>query len=78
MRRMNEAATPAGPAARGLLRQVLEPFAPNAYPYLIEWLTENAMKPGYDYIHEFDYGIEFILDGLERARTTSTSAPAAR
>jgi AcrR family transcriptional regulator len=59
-------------------RQVLEPFAPDAYPYLIEWLTENAMKPGYDYIHEFDYGIEFILDGLERARTTSTSAPAAR
>jgi len=44
---------------------------------LVEWLTENAMKPGYDYIHEFAYGIEFILDGLERARTTPKSAPAA-
>ena len=25
------------------------------------------MKPGYDYAHEFDYGIDFILDGLEAA-----------
>jgi hypothetical protein len=26
------------------------------------------MKPGYDYGNEFEYGLELILDGLERVR----------
>jgi hypothetical protein len=25
------------------------------------------MKPGYDYADEFEYGLDLILDGLERA-----------
>jgi AcrR family transcriptional regulator len=58
-------------------RQMLQPFAPNAYPYLVEWLTEHAMRPGYDYVLEFDYGIEFILDGLASTRTTSGTGSAA-
>ena len=27
-----------------------------------------AMKPGYDYGGEFEYGLDLVLDGLERAR----------
>ena len=30
-------------------------------------LFEHAMKPGYDYGHEFEFGLDVILDGLERA-----------
>jgi hypothetical protein len=30
-------------------------------------LTEHVMKPGYDYGTEFEYGLDVILDGLERA-----------
>jgi hypothetical protein len=26
------------------------------------------MKPGYDYGDEFEYGLDLILDGLERMR----------
>jgi hypothetical protein len=26
------------------------------------------MKPGYDYGEEFEYGLDLILDGLERVR----------
>jgi hypothetical protein len=26
------------------------------------------MKPGYDYGDEFEYGLDLILDGLERLR----------
>ena len=27
------------------------------------------MQPGYDYGDEFEYGLDLILDGLERVRT---------
>jgi len=30
-------------------------------------LTEHVMRPGYDYGAEFAYGLDLILDGLERA-----------
>jgi hypothetical protein len=39
-----------------------------AYPYLTEFITEHAMKPGYSYGDEFEFGLDLILDGLERIR----------
>jgi len=30
---------------------------------------EHGMKPGYDYKDEFEFGLDLILDGLERLRT---------
>jgi hypothetical protein len=30
-------------------------------------IAERAMQPGYDYEDEFEYGLDLILDGLERA-----------
>jgi Tetracyclin repressor-like, C-terminal domain len=39
------------------------------YPYLSEMITEHAMKPGYDYADEFMFGLDLILDGLERQRS---------
>jgi AcrR family transcriptional regulator len=38
------------------------------YPHLAEMITQHAMKPGYDYADEFDFGLDLILDGLERLR----------
>jgi AcrR family transcriptional regulator len=35
------------------------------YPYLAEVVVELG-KRGYDYAEEFEFGLEFILDGLER------------
>ena len=46
---------------------MLQPFPVNAYPNLAAFITEHAMKPGYDYADEFEYGLDVILDGLERA-----------
>ena len=40
------------------------------YPYLAEVVTEFATSGGYDYTQEFEFGLDFILDGLERFRTT--------
>jgi AcrR family transcriptional regulator len=50
---------------------MLEPFPVNEYPNLVAFLTEHVMKPGYDYGDEFEYGLDLILDGLERARQTA-------
>lgn len=48
--------------------QMLEPFPAGTYPYLVEFITEHAMRPGYDYADEFTYGLDLILEGLERMR----------
>ena len=37
------------------------------YPHLMEMMVEHALKPGYTYADEFEFGLELILDGLERA-----------
>ena len=47
---------------------MVEPFPANEYPNLVEFITEHAMKPGYDHGDEFEYGLDLILDGLERVR----------
>jgi len=49
-------------------QSMLQPFAAGAYPHLTEMLTDHIMQPGYDYADEFEYGLDIILDGLERAR----------
>jgi AcrR family transcriptional regulator len=50
---------------------MLKPFPVNEYPNLMAFLTQHVMKPGYDYGDEFEYGLDLILDGLERARQTA-------
>jgi AcrR family transcriptional regulator len=47
----------------GILRQLA-----GEYPHLAEMITDHAMKPGYDYAKEFEFGLDLILDGLERRR----------
>ena len=54
-----------------LAQTMLQPFPLNAYPNLADFITEHAMKPGYDYADEFEYGLDLILDGLERATRSS-------
>jgi hypothetical protein len=50
---------------------MLEPFPMDAYPNLLAFISEHAMQPGYDYGDEFEYGLDVILDGLERDRGAS-------
>ena len=47
---------------------MLEPFPLGEYPNLAEFISEHAMKPGYDFGDEFEYGLDVILDGLDRAQ----------
>lgn len=50
-----------------LAQTMLRPFPANAYPNLAAFIAEHAMQPGYDHGDEFEYGLDLILDGLERA-----------
>jgi AcrR family transcriptional regulator len=46
---------------------IFDGVPPGAYPHLVELTKEHVLKPGYAYANEFDFGLELILDGLERA-----------
>jgi len=47
---------------------ILEGFRPDEYPHLAEMAVDRAMKPGYNYGDEFEYGLDLILDGIQRAQ----------
>ena len=48
-------------------RQMFARMPPGAYPHLTELTVEHILQPGYDYGDEFAYGLELVLDGLDRA-----------
>lgn len=50
---------------------ILEASPTDAYPHLAEMTVEHVMQPGYDYGDEFEFGLDLILDGLERAVETA-------
>jgi AcrR family transcriptional regulator len=54
-----------------LAQTIMAAFPADAYPHLAELTIEHVLQPGYDYANEFEFGLDLILDGLERARTTS-------
>ncbi|GAB1639738.1 TetR/AcrR family transcriptional regulator [Krasilnikovia sp. MM14-A1259] len=50
-----------------LAQVMLAQFPADQYPHLAEFTREHVLRPGYDYGEEFTYGLDLILDGLERA-----------
>jgi AcrR family transcriptional regulator len=46
-------------------------FEAGEYPHLLELTTQYVLQPGYSYANEFAFGLDVILDGLERVRRTS-------
>jgi AcrR family transcriptional regulator len=50
-------------------QDVLRAYPVNAYPNLVAYIS--AMRPVYNYGDEFEYGLDLILDGLDRASSTA-------
>jgi AcrR family transcriptional regulator len=48
--------------------EMMAQFPADEYPYMAEIALKHVMKPGYSYAKEFEFGLDLILDGLERAR----------
>ena len=50
---------------------IMSQFPVDAYPHLARLTVEHVLQPGYDYGDEFAFGLDLILDGLERLRGSS-------
>jgi AcrR family transcriptional regulator len=50
-----------------LAQEILAMAPADQYPHLTELTVEHVLQPGYDYSDEFTYGLDLILDGLDRA-----------
>jgi hypothetical protein len=51
-----------------LAQDIMGRFSANEYPHLTELTVQHVLQPGYDYVKEFEFGLDLILDGLERLR----------
>jgi AcrR family transcriptional regulator len=49
-----------------LAQVILARLATQDYPHVAEMTVEHVLQPGYDHDAEFEFGIDLILDGLER------------
>jgi AcrR family transcriptional regulator len=52
--------------------RILQQFPVHAYPHLAELTIQHVLQPGYDYADEFQFGLDLILEGLERFRETAS------
>ncbi|MFK0041975.1 TetR/AcrR family transcriptional regulator [Paenarthrobacter sp. NPDC090517] len=54
--------------AAEITNPIMERFATGEYPRMVEIAVEHVLKPGYDFGDEFGFGLDLILDGLNRLR----------
>jgi Tetracyclin repressor-like, C-terminal domain len=54
-------------------RSIMAELPAGAYPHLTELAVEHVLQPGYDYGDEYQFGLELLLDGLERAAAAAGS-----
>jgi Tetracyclin repressor-like, C-terminal domain len=74
---LQEASLPfeAGEETADLARMLMTRFTPDQYLHLTELTVEYVLQPGYDYGNEYEFGLDLILDGLERTRDTAQPVP---
>ena len=47
---------------------ILATMPVDRFPHLVAFSRDHVLKPGYDYGLEFEWGLDLVLDGLERSR----------
>jgi AcrR family transcriptional regulator len=67
---LQEASLPfEGPESVGEIAEpIMELMASGAYPTMVEMARTYYLQPGYDFADEFEFGLDLILDGLDRRR----------
>lgn len=56
-----------GEEAAELAAAILAEEDRDAYPHLRELAVEHVLRPGYSYAAEFAFGLDLVLEGLQRA-----------
>jgi len=64
----------AGDDIAGLAVSIVEQMPADRYPHLAEFTACRVLQPGYDFGHEFDVGIDLVLDGLAHAAEAEGAA----
>ena len=54
-----------------VVETILAQLSADKYPHLTEMAVEHVLQPGYEYGNEYEFGLDLILDGLERTRDTA-------
>lgn len=54
---------------RDLARTILNNLPAEQYPHLAELTSEHVPQPEYDFGDSFEFGLDLVLDGLEKFRT---------
>jgi AcrR family transcriptional regulator len=49
-----------------MAQAMLAHFPVDEFPHLAAFTREHVMRPGYDFGAEFEFGLDLILDGLQR------------
>ena len=57
--------------AAQVAQAIMAEFPASEYPHLTEIAVDHVLQPGYDYGNEYLFGLDLILDGLERALATA-------
>lgn len=57
-----------GAQTQDLAQEIFAKMPKEQYPHFVEFTVGHVLAPGYLFAREFDFGLELILDGLERAR----------
>jgi AcrR family transcriptional regulator len=72
---LQEASLPfeTGPETAELAQAMLAHFPADEFPHLAEFTFEHVLQPGYDYGREYEYGLDLLLDGFERALNAARS-----
>ena len=73
---MQERALPfdTGEHSAEVAQQILAAIPADEFPHLVEFAREHVLRPGYDYGREFEWGLDLVLDGLERAHRSAPGA----
>jgi AcrR family transcriptional regulator len=50
-----------------IAEMILQQMPADEYPYLVELTVDHVLQPGYSYSDEFEFGLDLVLDGLERS-----------
>jgi hypothetical protein len=54
--------------AAAMANAMLAHVPASEYPYLHELMAKHVLQPGYNYADEFTFGLDLVLDALERKR----------
>jgi AcrR family transcriptional regulator len=67
---LQEASLPfEGPDTVGEVAEpIMNLMASGEYPTMVDMAMSYYLQPGYDFAHEFEFGLDLILDGLEALR----------